>query len=656
MADFHFIDDPSALQVISTILALAGPNFNAPYDSDTQPSDAVARNDEALTQYDVPGGSQIKGTANPAAAPSMSSVISSVLTALGPVIAAYGLILPILGLIRGMLEILCCLMNPFCVVKAIIRLFRKWIPPFIALFPPIAGIIIILNMIKLILAIVFFILTEIVPTIQLVISNIKLVVSAFQGGNSARADAGQQKLLALIIDLLNRVGIMSVAKPILDLIFLILGLVSGFPCSGGRNSSRNIDNISLDTPTFDKSILDTTCCDDIQCPPVISSPPQGRGLLVPKFYGDAPPLWTWQLIPITGHKNMNDMIPFLQDFRSQLSPQLDEEVDEATPAGSTNDAAHFRLRILGRRGEQLCREDNDDPIPSGSISVPIARVRNSRVTITNVNLSQHLGVVNYCVEPNFDQLVAHNIISVGCHPDVIDAKDSIRGRFSAFFDRSALDKHPELIDIPSIYSSMTDGVNSSLNQLKTLIDKPAADFSLDDVAEAESIQDSMVGLLLGISDNLKGIMNSLLSNMTDKISSTFSVDKNLARAGNEDKSIITVIPRDISGIAIGQNLPDGVEINVDIFTDFGILKNKQTNSSGETTAELVSVLPGTANVTARINNDFVTDFNDGAESIKTEQVRFVADAVFPKRRLVSKPSSDSKLKTSSGSEREPGSR
>jgi hypothetical protein len=657
MADFHFITDPTALQIISTILNAAGPNFNAPYDSSTQPSDATGRNDDLLTQFDLPAGVSIRGTANTSMLPNMGPVINSLLTALGPAISAYGFILPILGLIRGLMEIMCCLMNPFCVIKAVIRLFKKWLPPFLSLFPPIAGVIMIISTIKLILAIIFFILTEVVPTIELIKKNVELVVDAFQSGNETRAEAGKSKLIALIIDLANRSGITSVAKPILDLLFLILGLVSGLPCSGGRNSSEDLGSISLGVPTFDGSELDTACCDDTQCPPVIASPPQGRGLLVPKFFGDAPPLFTWQLIPITGQENMNDIIPFLQDFKSQLNPQLDEDIDEATPAGSTNDAAHFKLRILGRRGERFCREDSSGPVPSGSISAPIARIRNSRVTMTNVNLTKFMGVVDYCIEPNFDQLVARNIIGIGCHPDVIDAKEGMQNRFDGFFELSALDKFPELVDIPDIYSGMTDGLDTAFGQLNDVVDKPVEDYSLDDISVIGGIGDGIVNLLLGVIDRFTEIMNSLLSNMTDKISTSFDVDKNIVKAGNQDKAIVVVVPRDISGTAIGKNLPDGVDINVDFFTDFGVLRNQQrNNSTGEVTAELTSAFAGTANVTARVNNDFITNFDGETETIKVEQVRFVADAILPKRRFVSKPTADSKIKTNAGSEREPGSR
>jgi len=654
--DFHFIDDPTTLNIISTILEIAGPNFNPPYDGAGQPSDAVARNDEALTQYDVPGGTTIRSTSNPAASPSMGWVISSLLTALGPVISAYGFILPILGVIRGIIEIMCCLMNPFCVIAAVIRLFVKWIPPFISLFPPLAGVVIILSTIKMILAIVFFILTEIVPTIQLIIKNITMVIDAISSKNEAKREAGKQKLIAVLIDLINRLGILAAAKPLLDLIFLILGLVAGFPCGGGKKSSKSTGNMNLGPPTFDQSILDTSCCNDTQCPPEIRTPPQGRALLIPRFYGDAPPLWTWKLYPITGHSNIRKLRPYLQDLRSQLNPQLDEEVDEATAVGSKYDAAHFRLRILGRRGEKFCKDSLSSPTPAGSKLVPIARLSNSgQVTVTNVNLIQYMGVVDYCIEPNYDQLVGRNILAVGCHPDVEAAKNGVMARFDDL-ELPALAKYPELSVLPELYNDMSGGLNSGLGEIQDLVEGDDLNYP-NIIPRITEIRDELVDMLFNTANSLVGMINVILSRVTDRISSSFDVDKNVVRAGGQDKAIVSVTPRDVGGVPVAKNLPDGADISVEILTDFGTLQNQsRNNETGVITAELISPFPGRASVMAKVNTDFIMNFDGTTESVKVEKVDFVADAIMPKRRVVSKPSADTKTQTGVAPEREPGSR
>jgi len=155
MADVpHFIDPEGPIaSVLDTILSIAGPNFEGPYQSSTQPHNMVEANQETLIQYQMPGGSQLEGHANPSSGGNIGAAINSMIGLLSPAISAFALILPILGVIRGIIEVLCCLMNPFCVNKAIIRLFKKWIPPFISLYPPLAGVVIMASTIKAIMAI-----------------------------------------------------------------------------------------------------------------------------------------------------------------------------------------------------------------------------------------------------------------------------------------------------------------------------------------------------------------------------------------------------------------------------------------------------------------------------------------------------------------------
>ena len=655
MADFHFITDPTTLEIISTILDLAGPNFAPPYDSASQPSDANARNDETLTEYNVPGGTSIKGTGNPAASPSMSMILTGLLVALGPIISAYGFILPILGVIRGIIEILCCLMNPFCVIPAVIRLFTKWIPPFISLFPPAAGAVIIASTIKLILAIVYFIMTEIVPTIELIVKNIEDAVKAVQDKNEAKLAAVKQKLTAVIIDLINRTGVAAAARPLLELIFLILGLVSGFPCGGGKTSSKKIGSLFFGPTTFDLNILDTNCCGDDLCPPEIKNPPSGIGLLLPRFFGDAPPLWTWKLYPITGKANIPKLRPYVQDFKSQLDPQLDEEIDEARPVGYNNDAAHFHLRIMGRRGEKFCADPLEGKTPVGSILVPIARIsRNGNVTVTNRILIPWMGLVDYCIEPNYYQLVGHNIMGVGCHPEVEQAKNAVKARFDDL-EVAAVDKYPEVSDLPDRFGKTFDNLDTNLNLIRKIVEKP--ELALEDGDEVRKIRDDILADLFDFATYLRDGLNVVLSRATDKISSSFEVDKHLVRTDGSDKAIVSVTPRDVTGTPIAKKLPGGVDVNVEILTDFGILQNQvRDDATGIVTAELISPFAGTANVMAKVNTNFITNFDGIEESIKIERVKFVADAVLPKRRKVSKHSGANRVGTGITPEREPGSR
>jgi len=180
---------------------------------------------------------------------------------------------------------------------------------------------------------------------------------------------------------------------------------------------------------------------------------------------------------------------------------------------------------------------------------------------------------------------------------------------------------------------------------------------LDDIPIIEELGEEIVNLLFVAANELTDRLNVLLSRITDRIASTFQVDKHIIRAGGVDKALVQVTPREAGGVAVAQNLPTGADISVEIFTDFGTLQNQQRdNTTGIITAELISAFPGVANVTAKVNTDFIMNFDGENETVKVERVEFVADAVMPKRRVVSKPSSGRRSRTGLTGEREPGSR
>lgn len=645
MANFHFIQDEPTLSIIQTILDLAGPNFNAPYDTDTQPNNASDRNNETLIQYQLPGGSELKGYAETANSQNMGSAINSMLTVLAPFMSAYGLILPILGIIRGLIEIMCAMMNPFAVIRAVIRLFVKWIPPFISLFPPFAGIVIILSTIKAIIAIVFFILTEIVPTLQLIITNIRIMVDAFgPNGNAQQIEASIEKLSRVLTDLSNRFGILDTLLPLLELIFLLLRLVAGFPCAGGKESDCSRGSLSRGADeNFPCDESDTT----VECPEVLRNPPEGRALLLPSFFGDSIPFFAYNVITLTGNSNLPDIVPFLQDFKSQLDPQLDEPVDEASPFGGDGNTAHFNLEITDKRGS--------------TITSPIAGVRGNVIVTINPNLISRIGTVDYKVVPNYPMLIGRNIIGVGCHPDVDTVISQLQARLGNT-EISALDKNPEARSLLGDVQGLNEDLNDSLGRLRDVVDEisestpdPDPDIGFEPfVDRVQDEQDFLVDRLVNFSDNLKNTMNAILARSTDRITSELEVDKNIVRAGGEDVATVIVTPRDFTGAAIAKNIPNGVDVSVDIFTDFGTLANQERNNvTGQITAELSSPFPGTATITAKVNQDFVTIFDGNNESVKELEVRFVADAVLPKRRRVSKVGQTTKSPTGTGTEHEP---
>ena len=656
MAEFHFIDNPIVLGVLEAIFSITGENYNPPYDSSRQPSNAAARNNDDLLQYDLPGGTTAKPTSDPGSSKDMGAALNNLLGLVSPFLSAFGLILPIIGIIKAILEVLCALMNPWAARRAIKKLFKKWLPAFISLYPPLAGVIIIISTIKLILGIASFVITELLPTLMLFIANITNMIDAFgPNGNESQIESSKQKVNSLLVDLANRLGVLEIIKPIFELILLIIRAVMGFPCKGEDSE-------------------DSTCCDENVCPDIIKNPPEGRGLLVPTFFGDSPPYWSWKLIPFMGHHRMQELQQYLQDFPAQLNQQLDEPVSEASFAGSENDAATIKIKITGRRG--------------GSVTAPVAKIQtDSSIISTNIVLLEYRGVVNYEIIPNYDQLVGRNIIGMACHPEIEQIKNSLESRVPDL-DSPVVQTFPETADLKDVYDQMSDDFGDLLDRLGAAVNSatqknpyyysilddnidsrddildenyvlngvqaefidnvltvngvPVVDIMYnaiqeefqEDIDEIEKIVSDAAKLLVDFSNIMKQKLNGILSKATDRISSDFYVDKNIVKVGGSDKAVVTVIPKDFSGnTALARYLPDGVDISTEIFTDFGILQNKQRNNeTGAITMDLIAASSGTANLTATVNDEILKDFDGENEFTKSIEVRFIADAILPKRR------------------------
>jgi hypothetical protein len=704
-----------ALSVIFDIVESA--NYDIPYSATSQPSDAVARNYDDLLQYQLPGGTALSGYAEPGSSKSMGTAINSLLVVLAPFLSAYGLILPILGVIVGIIEVLCALMNPWSVKKAVKRLMKKWIPSFLSIFPPAAGALIILSTIKLILAIVFFVLTVVAPTIDVIINNMKLLAATFDrdNGNVAQRRAGRDKMLVILVELANQLGILELLKPLLDVIMLVLGLIGKKPCrSGGTEKGEAAPSISTETSVagavgdvdggsggsgvfpsaansgstgetsghdltgiarnYDEGDDDTSCCDEEVCPPIIKNPPFGKAYILPTFYADSPPGFAWKIIPLERAQEVLSISVFMQSFKAQLDSQLDETLSEAKYAGQTSDTSHFKVKIISKRGNAKYFE------------VPISKVdETGTMYVVSPLLGGIAGLGSYEIIPNYDMLFAHNIISMGCDPEIEAASAELGDRF-AYLDGSALDRIPEAADIGVEYYQLIKDINNEITKLHNIVldvvfddgrgqqdedgtyTPPGSDLigavdttdaslpPYDDSLEAlGNLSDEITGIIGDYANNLKDTMNSILSKVTDKFNATFDVNKKLVRAGGDDKAVVYVIPRDVTGAPLLKNLPSGVNINVSIFTDFGTLgDNVEDRETGAITADLTSALPGVATVTAKINEDFIQEFDsEGTSKDKEIEVRFVSDKVMPKRRL---PSKSTKYSTTDCGEREPGGR
>ena len=668
MTDIHFINNPIIKEVLNTILSVAGDNFTAPYDSLAQPSDATAMNQDTLLQFQLPAGASLQGYADSASyGENIGNAINSMLASLAPFLAAFGMIIPILNIIKAIIEVLCALINPFAVIRALIKLFSKYIPPLISLFPPLAGIVLLLSLIKAIIAIVFYILSVILPIIELVKHNIQLLRAAFgPDGNKQQKDAGREKLLSILIELINQLGVLNILKPILDIIFAILGIAAGFPCGDD----------------------DSECCGDNFCPPALKREIKGRAIVVPVFYGEAPPGSVWKISILDNFFNILSIIPYMQNFKFQLDSQLDEPIDEAETAGQEGDTSHFKIILSNRRGSGTERE------------ISILKLNSPRsIIVMDPTLNSFRGAVNYEIVPNWNMLVKNNIVGLGCHPDITAAKDAIKAKFPDL-TKTGLELYPAAVPVRNDFINFNNDLYNNLNKLRNEvmdivfddnisveelpvqeeiirpgeIDRSSAPYippTADDITRIpdtnpslppydltgiNNIENDIINLANGYLDNLHRVFKDILLRTISRFESQLQVDKNIVVIGGRDKVIVYVTPRDASGLPAIKNMPNSIDVDVSIYTTMGTITNQNLNRRyGVVTAELSSLTSGTAVVTAKINDEFISDLIENVESVREVSVRFVSDAVLPKRRLVSKLTTKSdKMSTARGIDREPG--
>ncbi len=129
------------------------------------------------------------------------------------------LIIPILEMILCIIEILCALMHPFKLVKAMIRLFRVCIPALLSLFPIFALILFIISLLLLILALILYLIERIIAFIKQILANILLLAHAL---NSADDDS----IIAITIKLGDLLCLFQGLFVILGIILLIIQVIT----------------------------------------------------------------------------------------------------------------------------------------------------------------------------------------------------------------------------------------------------------------------------------------------------------------------------------------------------------------------------------------------------------------------------------------------
>ena len=574
MTNWHFIESEAVAGAIEAIVEVAGQNFIPPYSSDFQPSIISNLNDEALLQFDLPGGSTLKPYAD-AAASSIGTAINWLLAGLAPVMSVYTWVVAFIQVIKGIIEVLCALMNPFAVKRAVKRLIKTYLPKLIALFPPLAGAVIILNIIKLALAIALFIMTVVIPMLQLIKANAETIAKV-RSSNPQKVDAAKKKIDGLIIEFINQAGVLKALLPILDVVNLIQSIP--FPCK-------------------------KDCCDSDVCPDLLNNPPQGSALMTPVDFGVYTSSQPFAYELDTNNTDIGGLQQYNQSTAEQASA-AGSSMDSCCPAGSTaGDCPNFTVNIINNKGQ--------------AISAPVLAIGDTTLTVGSADLVPFIGAVTYAVLPNYVMLVARGVISIGCHPEIVQARTDMDAAF------------------PNLEVTPDTGAIDDIIAASAGFDGYAAGLQANpyDPGNIQSIQDGLLKLLQDFINSLKLRAHNALLGMLNLANSTLETDKTVVRAGGVDLAVVSVIPRDDAGNAIMANCTSDSILNVELYSTLGTLSNQRFDRpNGAWLADLTSVSTGIAQITAKIETKFIYDLVSGVQTTRVIDVAFVSDSVLPARR------------------------
>jgi hypothetical protein len=610
-----------------------------------------------------PAGAILKPSIPPIPGFNLADVIADQSKLLSALAAGYSMLTVVMKLVSCIIDVLCALINPFSTIAAVARLFGTCLPDFILLLPQLAIPAMILCLIKIILAIVTYILTVIVPLIQDIIANIENLVSAISTGNEQAAKAVAFKIVQLLKELYNVIGILSALDAILAMIKALLSLGLGIPCGGGGGSCGG--------------------CGDNQCPPVF----ENRTLSGTDGLLDAIPVFSGAslnpLIHFSSAQHNEDFlvlraffpsgidygtvseakdVPYLLSCNGDFAvSSIDEEglltlaqlaqplhsdgylsssynnTGIQTPVDPTGRYVRFgthakKAQFSGTDANGVTYLELSDTDISGAAknsgtfrivsvydgyNVKLDHVGTSAWNIQadydpssgpgakaawrKVSVPTTLSSQPYTLTINHEELIRRGTISVGCHPDVRAAVNGAKNR-SPFLD----------VPIPPL--PPIDNVTACITAIAPIdVD---TQYVLDNY---ESIAQNTAAAGACIADSLASLSESMVSYAGSIYPRLFSQDKSLLFSDMPSQVVggtivVSIVPMDINGNMLADDLPPGV-VEVEAFTTFGSLSpvvevvDAYGASTGEFRANLTSLAAGPAAVTASVAGLFVSDFD-----------------------------------------------
>ena len=615
-----------------------------------------------------PGGAIISPSPLPSATKNLGDIIASQAQYLSYFTSAYGMVTVVIRMMACIIDVICSLMNPFSVIFAIIRLFGTCLPQFILIFPQFAIPAIIICILKIVLAIVEYVLEVIVPIINDIISNITSLVNAFNKRNADAQQAIAFKIVSLIKELQNIIGILSALGALWQMVKALMDLGIAIPCGGSGGSCSG--------------------CGDDQCPSTLKQTEiNGTDGVMIVLYGET--AFDFQLrffssLKQTDFLTIKNFFPKGFDFNS-----VTQESD--VPYTLTVDANTYMITGVDSGGtaniSYIQPEFEYDGYLSsvysgGPISDPYVRFATDTYTFSSSYVGKYIEIederggtyaesnngvweissvydaynilvdrgsdswnvyntldpnayIKWRVKPsvpssggnkifkleiNHAELIRHDLIGLGCHPAVQATMQGFNNRFP---DASNLTL-PILPDLDLVITNANYCISSFI---------PASvdsQWVLDNYGQIASnitgVDTCLTGILNGFKNDMVNYVKDIYSKVIDRENSIFSASPMIQLIGSY--SNISVIPLDKNGGRLSLGLPPGT-IDVNIETDNGELSSvvevldAYGATTGEFTAKITNDQSVISSLMATIDGYYISIFDGYDLNPKVLEIEFV---------------------------------
>jgi len=618
------------------------------------------------------GGAIISPITLPSATVNLGDIIADHSRVLSNFASAYSVITIILRMIACIIDVLCAIPNPFAMISAMIKLFGTCLPELILIFPQFAIIAIILCYIKIVISIIEYILEVILPLIIDIIANVQTLIDAFESGNGDAQAAVAFKIVALIKEMFNVVGITSALAALFIMIKAIINLGVGIPCggSGGSCSGCGDDQCPSVIQEDDLSGIDGSLIvlygEDIFDYEIrfFSSSAQSSFLQIREFFPkglnynemsaeDIPYILTVdgqdyaitsvdsggtaQLFQIPNEERSDG---YLSSFVFPPTALASDQVRFGTDTEFFDSSFSGRYLDISDRNESTSDDNSGTWYISSVIdaynvvldSDPNAIGSSTFSGFSSLNPERHItwkltssapspgGSKTFLMDINHNELIRHQLIGLGCHPSVKATRDATENRFP---DAANVD-FPEFPDL--------NAVVSDLNNCVTAIAPITVDSSyvLDNyqsiASGAAELEDCIQGVLGPFQANMLSYANQIYPRVLDRENSLFVAKPTTQIIGNN--ILISVTPLDIYGGLLSAGLPPGT-IVVSISATAGSLSEvtEELDDDGNVTGVFTAVLSSTkvlsSTLTAQVGGQSLSDFDGSTLVDKTIEVEFI---------------------------------